>query len=283
MNRWVRHSQLARLEPFFDRSEKICADYFLRLDKVLLDGVDPINAQDKATELFFRLVRFDPTSMFADLETLKKRLRGSLTEQIKSPTEVYSKNLARFFKSRTSGDGWTHLDRIFKRMIGTTLSDVVDASSILYGQDDHELSQPQFYSVMLRVRRAEENVVYHDIHWAAVASDIDRILKITQEVADSHLPLLDSSRKRDNRSTNGSVILGESERWKPCAMEIHKNNQRLMSLVVSGADSGSFGVDWGKTTLIRPSMELVSSIVRIAPAREANIFKGRYLEDELGL
>lgn len=284
MNRWIRHGQLAQLEPFFARAKTHCADYFRPFKMVLLDGVEPIDAEDKATALFFYLVRFNPKAKRADLETFKDRIHECLREQVQSPTAEYEKNIARFFKCRTVGEGWANLDRIFHHMIGVTLSHVVDSSHILFNEDDQSLNQPEFYTLMLRVRRVEETTMFHEIRWAAVASDLDRILNLAQEVADNHIALLNSSRKRDNRSSNGDVIQGESERWAPCAMDVLKNAQRIMSAPMSkSTDEGSYAVDWAQVRLIRPSQAVISSILGVAPSRAGNLLKGRYLEDELGI
>jgi hypothetical protein len=253
---------------------------------VLLNETFPIDTQDKATTLFFKLVRFNHKANRADLASLKERFGEALREQEKSPTAEYSENLHQFFESRTSGDGWGRLDGIFHHMVGKTLSDVVDGSLILFGEDDHELSRDEFFSVMLRVRRTgdgDEGTSFHEIRRAAIASDIDRILRITQEVAGNYIPLFNSSLQLDNRSTNGRVIVDELNRWKPCAMDVHQNNKRLMSLIVyESSDGGSYEIDWAGANLIRPSQELISSIAGIAP-RAGNILKGRYLEQELGL
>jgi hypothetical protein len=285
MNRWVRHTQLAQLEQCFWGSANHCHDFFLLFHMVQLDGMDPIGIDDNATALFFKLVDFNPKARRADLETLKDCILECITEQVKSPTADYSKKLEKFFESRKIGDGWLHLDRIFSHMTGKTLSGVVDAPGIMYRPEDAGLNGQDLFSVTMKVNQMADNSIrFHEIRWAAIASDLDGILLLAKEAVNNHHLAFSSSWNLNNSSSNGKIIENQPEQWSPCDLDIKKNGNRLMALKVNKAESDDgYDIDWARANLIRPSLDVIESIGRVTTPRVVNLLKGRYLQEALGL
>jgi hypothetical protein len=251
---------------------------------VLLDGIDPIDIDDNATELFFKLVDFNPRAKRADLETLKDSILECITINVFHPTQIYQERIEQLFEARIIGDGWLHLDRIFSHMTGKTLSSVVDESNILYRPDDIGLDGEDLYSVTLKVKKIDSSPFsFHKICWAAIASDLDGILLLAREAINNHHLPFRRSCNLDNRSIDGRSIVNQPEQWAPSDLDILKNNLRVMALTVEKQEGGGYDIDWARALLIRPSPEVIKSIAKVAAPRAANLLKGLHLQDELGL
>jgi hypothetical protein len=283
MNNWFSHAHLIRLESGmrdYGANSKLLQ---CPIDDVRLGDGSLINLKDRATELLFKVVKFDPYQRFTDLTDFKKEFRVWAVSHSLGPGTYKDSWLEELYSLKQSPGGWDQLDQLVFGLIGTSFSQVVEDLRVFHPSDDPGLHGNECLSVSLQVVSHELTNSFSVIPWKAMASTLDLVLPFVDDVVAAqslqHWNLVALGSKSDYPSYSERVA-----RARPSEITVSHNGRSVLVVPIPKVENGQpFQPDWAKTRFFSKSRATIESVIAVAPASAANLLKGRLLEDELGL
>jgi hypothetical protein len=283
MNNWFSHAHLAHLQQRLRAENTKPGLLSCPIDDVRLNGVDPINLKDRATSLLFNLVHYNPYDRFTDLSKFKSEFSRWAICQFHGPTTYHAPELKEIYALRDTPGGWQQIDHLFTCLTGVSLSHVADNLKIYHHPDDPGLHGKECFAVKLKVIGHDLVNNFSVMPWMAMTSTLDLVLPFIEKIVRTqgmhHLNLKFIGSQSDNLSYTDRVA-----RAKPSEVIVSKAGKIVIVVPMKRQEGGQpFELDWAQTKFFAKGRATVESVLAVAPAREANLLKGRMLEDEIGL
>jgi hypothetical protein len=279
MNRHLKHALLIQLGNHLEDTWEFCPKNATPLQDFLLDGTTPVDMQDKATRQFFELVSFSPTDhRYASLS----RLRTHVIDVLRDLDADGSAALTEFLAAGDESGEWDHLNRLFRHMTGSALSEIANPLNVLIHANDQGLEGGQCFSADLAVACVSGHK-FLVTNTVAIASTLEHLLLLIRDDVLRSSDSYDWLKNKINLSKRSVDSEMPEPTLEPALLTINKNNRRFMQVSVTCAEAdGEYEVLW-EHIRFSPTRETIKAISAVAPPEVANRIKGRHLENEIGL
>jgi hypothetical protein len=281
MVNWFQHAQIAKIQKRIPANHRkgLC----LPIERVLLDGADPINLKDKATALLFHMVGFDAYDRWAGLQEFSDDFALWMRRHDQGPSLYAAPEMAEIFELRNSSDGWKQIDGLFDYLAGTSLSKIVDTTQVLHHADDPGLHGPELFSIDIKVTAYDLVNGFSNAPWVAMASSLDLILSLAEKALEAQADVFSQMSHFDQALGDSSYHL-KVLRAKPAQISIIHNGKRVIEIPVErGRGDQLFDINWSQTRFLRCDRDTITAVAAVAPASVGNAMKGKCLEEEMGL
>jgi hypothetical protein len=279
MSRHLKYVLLTRLSNHVEDTKQFCADPSVPVQDIVIDDV-PYDGQDKATQRFYELMDSSEDNQKVAFGRLRVNLIDALQIHTKHRTTDSSLALQEFLVTGDEGGSWAQLNRLFRHMTGSTLSEISNPENILIHAEELGLDGNQWFSANLEIANLGKTK-FVMTNTVAIASTLDHLLFL---IRDDVLRRSDSYNWLRNKKFISSVDgVSSPEDMEPLFITVNKNGRYFMQLFIVCAEAeGEFEVDWERVRY-SPSRETIKAISAVAPPEVGNRIKGRHLEDGLGL
>lgn len=282
MSNWFHHVQF---EALINRVKKYsgdnCVGYFGPMSRVKIDGDDFINRQDPALRLFMKVIGVSLDDNWASLYHLDTKMNSWLAERMLGPSAYPSEKLDELFDLRSSGEGWTELDRVLNYMAGVTLSEVVDSTRILHNADDPGLHGNVCYSVIIHFYR--DNGGFSSLRWQALASSPERIAPLGLQLLQEKLAEFDRLNALGDQH-HDFIAANDFGLGEPIEIDFRRNGGRQLRIpLIDGAGSERVVLSWRDMDIDVNEVSMMKALIAVAPEDARYLVKGRFLQGQLGL
>lgn len=249
---------------------------------VMADG-NPINLDDPAVALFFKMIEVTPTSDTTLADAVRSLEVWHLINLNKPGIGSYdSPDLEELVNLRLVPNGWAELDRVIKQISEQTLSSRVSwyDSNVLLNPDDPGLHGPKVYSLNLSMSwdgsNCRENL--------ALASSPAEVLNLIDKVLEAQ----GKSYLKYGYDSMSSV---------PASLYLKRGDDLVLMapvkpLLVTEPDGDDLNfyddhsrpfVDWSQVDWRKYDREVFRALINYVPKPLVHQVKGTFLSDELGM
>jgi hypothetical protein len=270
MKRW---SNWLKLEAMNAAVKGQCRDYHEPFNRVVFDDYRGIDLKDPALRFLCKIAGLEGDLTQFDMDDFVKGLTKSASRHFHAPGVAgykasETKVLDRLLAYREKRDGWRELDRFYKHLAGSKLSDIVDAATFVHDKKDPGLEGALCYSLgydlgySLDDEGLSPSGVYESRH-LALASTPQILLKL-EKAARS----IGNAKLQDRTGYDETVDF----------LRISKNNVEVCYIAIEDEV-----INWSKITWRQNDDEVMLAINKVATRAQGLKMKGQYLDEVLGL
>jgi hypothetical protein len=271
---------LTRLSKHVQDTKQFCADSSTPVRDLVLDDV-PYDEQDKATQRLFELMDSSEDNQKVEFGRLRINVIDALRILTDLRSTAPSRALQEFLAMGDEGGSWAQLNRLFRHMTGSTLSEIANPDNVLIHANDQGLDGDQWFSADLEVVNLVGNK-FLITNTVAIASTLEHLLFLIRDDVLRRSDSYDWLKTKRYPSSQPDAIDIPLD-LEPTFITINKNDEFFMHLMsLSAQAEGEYEVNWEKVRY-KADRETVKAISAVATPEAGNRIKGRYLEDEMGL
>lgn len=239
-----------------------------------------VQLDDPGVQALLRAIDYDVVRDKGYLDILTDKLRAKYSS---SGPGQYDMSLIRSFRETCDQHGWGAVDALMETLYEISVSRVFSAPRTLVEQEDTGVDGDQCYalSLMVKVKPEQANAPFLlEDKWRVLASRPERLVKHLVRLLDDHY----SNSLSQTRSPEATPAAEWAASGVPTSLKIIKNDNIIASMSVRlKANASGVQINWATAQVFTDDRRLVDMLAAIAPAKDANRLKGKFLEDALGL
>jgi hypothetical protein len=259
---------------------------FFKLNAVtgMVEKGPSIQCDDSIIKQFTQLIKTPRTPAGTSFSDLKVYVECWLEDHIKGPGTYDPSALDAFFATRSNDNSWLHLDAVIEHMCGSTFSEIIAGTEVMYDPQDPGLHGDVCFSLGLELASLELTDFHQYSPLRAMASSLDLLIPLVIEDVAQKGRQSKYNHERSNDPADGAHEK-KVERSSPALVYIYKNGELVLDVKVNGwaEETPVYNVAWEKAFIHLNDKSILKSLSKAVPGSVASKLKGRFLEDGLGL
>jgi hypothetical protein len=265
-----------------NREQKAWKQLYKTLHELVLDCGSSPQLQDPGVKALFLAIGYDVVSDYGQLDKLTSCLGQWGANRKKGPGQ-YDMSLIGDFRKACDQHGWAAVDALMETLYDIMVSRVFSEPRAIIEPSDPGVDGEQCYALSLTLRaKYGETTAYYTIddNWKVLASRPELLPKHIVQLVDGHYENLMNPARQPGATRTDSLAASAM----PILLEITKNGITVASMRVGmSTDTPGVEIIWSTAKLLVNDQALMESLAAIAPVKDANRLKGKFLEDALGL
>jgi hypothetical protein len=264
----------------FGVSNYMVKTLYYPLDELELNCGGGVQLDDPGVKALLRAIDYDLVRDKGQIDVLTDRLRASYKSGGPGQCDM---SLVRNLRETCDQHGWGAVDSLMETLYEISVSRVFSEPRTIIESEDPGVDGDQCYalSLMVKVKNEQTNTHYQlEDKWRVLASRPELLAPHLVRILDDHYSnSLSQTRSREATPAAECASLGV-----PTSLNITKNGNIIASMnVCLRASASGVQIYWATAQVFTDDRRLVDMLAAIAPAKDANRLKGKYLEDALGL
>jgi hypothetical protein len=253
---------------------------YYTFDELELNCGGGVQLDDPGIQALLRAIDYDLVRDKGYIDIFTDKLRASYISQ--GPGQ-FDMSQVRNLRETCDQHGWGAVDALMETLYEVSVSRVFSEPRTVIEFDDPGLDGDDCYalSMMVKVKPAQSNVPFLlEDKWRVLASRPERLIKHLVKLLDEHY----SNSLSQNRSPEATPTAEWAASGIPTSLKITKNDNIIAYMTVRLKPNASgIKINWATAQVFTDDRRLVDMLAAIAPAKDANRLKGKFLEEALGL
>lgn len=253
---------------------------FYTFDELELNCGGGVQLDDPGVQALLRAIDYDLVRDKGYLDILTDKLRAKYSSR--GPGQ-YDMSLIRNLRETCDQHGWGAVDALMETLYEISVSRIFSEPRALIESEDAGVDGVQCYALSLMVKVKNEQTDNHfplEDNWRVLASRPELLTQHLVKLLDDHY----SNSISQTRSPEATPAAEWASLGLPTSLRITKNGNTVasMSVILKGGGSG-VEINWATAQVFTDDRRLVDMLAAIAPAKDANRLKGKFLEEAMGL